>query len=85
MTYAKACGGVAQRDALVLLHVPCLCEDATAFASGVALALTAEDAAKPNRTNYSGHDEERGESDILKWREHSYVVTVQSEEKKYLT
>ena len=79
MTYAKAPGGVAQRDAIVHHHAPCLSEDATAFASCVALALTAGKAANPSRTNYSWHDEERGESDILKWHENSYVATVQSE------
>jgi len=79
MTYAKAPGVVAQRDAIVHHHAPCLSEDATAFASGVVLALTAGKAAEPSRTNYSWHDEERGESDILKWRENSYVATVQSE------
>jgi hypothetical protein len=54
-------------------------ENAPAFTSGVATLHTAGEAAEPSRTNYSWHDEERGESDILKWHENSYVATVQSE------
>ena len=62
----------------LLSELPFPCEDAPAFASGVAAALTAGDAAEPSLTNYSRHDEERGERDILKWRDNSYVATVQS-------
>jgi hypothetical protein len=60
-----------------MLHVPRLREEAAAFAKAVAAALTARDAAKPSLTNYSWHDEERGERDILKWRDNSYVDSVQ--------
>ena len=62
----------------LLSELPFPCEDAVAFASGVALALMAGDAAEPSSTNYSWHDEERRESDIIKWRENSYVDSVQS-------
>ena len=62
----------------LLSELPFPCEDAVAFASGVTLALTAGDAAELSPTNYSWHDEERRESDIIKWRENSYVDSVQS-------
>ena len=53
-----------------------LCKDATALPEGAAAAHTAGESAG---MDYSRHGEERGESDILKWRENSYVATVQSE------
>jgi hypothetical protein len=65
----------------LLSELPFPCEDAPVFAKAVAAALTAGDAAEPSCTDYRWHDEERGESDILKWRDNSYVATVQSEKK----
>ena len=61
MTDAKACGGVAQSDALVLLHEHCLRENAPAFARGVAMALTAGEAANPAGLITAGMAESEGE------------------------
>ena len=62
----------------LLSELPFPCKDAPVFAKAVAAALTAGDAAEPSCTDYRWHDEERGESDILKRRDNSYVATVQS-------
>ena len=53
-----------QTDALGRLHVHGLREEAAAFASGVAAALTAGEAAEPSRTDYCWHGEERREREI---------------------
>ena len=63
----------------LLSELPFPCEDAPVFAKAVAAALTAGDAAEPSRTDYCWYGEERGERGILKWRDNSYVATVQSE------
>jgi hypothetical protein len=75
MRDAKARGGVAQADALLIHHTPSLREDAKTMPEGVAAAHTAGESAG---LDYSRHGEERRESDIIKWRENSYVATVQS-------
>jgi len=45
------------------------------------MALTAGEAAEPSRTDYRWHGEERRERGIFKWRDNSYVNSVQSEKK----
>ena len=53
-----------QSDALGHLHVHCLCKDAPAFTSGVALLHTAGEAAKPTTLGMV-ELEEKGERDMV--------------------
>ena len=76
MGNAKACSSVAQCDVLVIHHAPRLRDDAAGITEGVAAALKAGESAG---MDYSRHGEERRERGISKWRENSYVPTVQSE------